>query len=359
MREKSFRLFKPRSKHKRGLAPGAIQHIGEVSNLPTKIRVIRFDASHYTDEMYENLERSNSLLSGSMNRWVHITGLSDTSIIEEVGKIFHLHPLVLEDIVNTDQQPKIEEYEDSLFIVMKKLKFDDKTESIRSEHVPIVLGKNFILTFREEAGDIFDSIRHRIEKSRWRERGLGVDYLAYALIDAIVDAYFSVLEEVGERIESCESLMDENPSPEILKNIHTLRNELIFMKKALWPLRELAGNLVRKPYSLIDDAIAPYLRDLYDHVIQIVETTDLYREMLSSMRESYASAMSTQMNRVMQVLTIIATIFIPLTFIAGIYGMNFEYMPELSWKYAYPVIWGLMLMIASFMLLYFRKKRWL
>jgi magnesium transporter len=246
-----------------------------------------------------------------------------------------------------------------LFIVLKMLRYQESTESIESEQVSLILGKNFLFTFQEKPGDVFEPVRDRLRHHKGRIRTLGPDYLAYALIDAIVDNYFLVLEKMEDRIEVLEERLVQNPSDDILQTLHRLKREMIYLRKAVWPLRELLSGLERSESTLIQQSTRVYLRDVYDHTIQIIDTIESYRDIISGMLDTYLSSVSNKMNEVMKVLTIISTIFIPLTFIAGIYGMNFVYMPELSWKWSYPLVWLLMIGVGSIMVVFFRKKKWL
>ncbi|HDT12286.1 MAG TPA: magnesium/cobalt transporter CorA, partial [Candidatus Marinimicrobia bacterium] len=288
-----------------------------------------------------------------------INGLYDVDMIEKLGTYFHVHPLILEDVLSVNQRPKVEDSGDILFIVLRMLQFDDEKKEIISEQVSFILGKNFLFTFQEKAGDVFEPVRVRLRQYKGRIRTMGADYLAYTLLDAIVDNYFLVLEKMGDQIENLEELLVNNPTEETLITIHKLKREMIFLRKSVWPLRETINGLERSESSLIQKSTGIYLRDVYDHTIQVIDTVESYRDMVSGMLDIYLSSVSNRMNEVMKVLTVIATIFIPLTFIAGVYGMNFEFMPELGWKWSYPLLWLFMIGVAILMIFYFRKKRWL
>jgi magnesium transporter len=288
-----------------------------------------------------------------------LDGIHQVEILEQLGECMGVHPLVLEDILNTDQRPKLEDFDDYLFIVLKMSHYDDQNGEMEVEQISLILGPNYVVSFQERPGDVFDPIRERITNGRGRIRKLGADYLAYALIDAIVDHYFVVLEQIGEKIEFLEEELITDPTPETLQTIHNLKREMIFLRKSVWPLREVVGGLERRESPLIGESIAVYLRDVYDHTIQVIDTLETFRDMISGMLDIYLSSVSNRMNEVMKVLTIIATIFIPLTLIAGIYGMNFKHMPELEQPWGYPVVWGVMLATAIVMLIYFRRKKWL
>jgi len=289
----------------------------------------------------------------------NINGLYDVDMIEKLGTYFHVHPLILEDVLSVNQRPKVEDSGDILFIVLRMLQFDDEKKEIISEQVSFILGKNFLFTFQEKAGDVFEPVRVRLRQYKGRIRTMGADYLAYTLLDAIVDNYFLVLEKMGDQIENLEELLVNNPTEETLITIHKLKREMIFLRKSVWPLRETINGLERSESSLIQKSTGIYLRDVYDHTIQVIDTVESYRDMVSGMLDIYLSSVSNRMNEVMKVLTVIATIFIPLTFIAGVYGMNFEFMPELGWKWSYPLLWLFMIGVAILMIFYFRKKRWL
>ena len=291
--------------------------------------------------------------------WINVDGLHEVDIIEKTGAYFGIHPLVLEDILHTGQRPKTEDFGDYIFTVVKMLFYDVQKEEIVAEQMSMILGPRYVISFQETQGDVFDPNRERIRNGKGRIRKAGADYLAYVLIDAIVDQYFVILENLEERIESLEEELITNPIPETLQMIHKLKGLMIFLRKSVWPLRELVNSLERGESSLIAESTGIYLRDVYDHTIEVIETIETFRDMVSGMLDIYLSSVSNRMNEVMKVLTIIATIFIPLTFIVGIYGMNFKYMPELEWHIGYPVALAVMLLIEAFLLLYFRRKKWL
>jgi magnesium transporter len=288
-----------------------------------------------------------------------VDGLHQVEILEKLGECYGLHPLVLEDILNTDQRPKTEDYGEYIYIVLKMLDYNDKSNEIEPEQMSLILGPNFVFSFQEREGDTFNPIRERIRNNKGRIRKMGADYLAYTLLDSIVDNYFIILEKLGEKIEFLEEKLVTRPTPETLQVIHYLKREMISFRKAVWPLREVVSGLERGEASLIKEATRIYLRDVYDHTIQTIDTIETYRDMVSGMLDIYLSSVSNRLNSVMKVLTIIATIFMPLTFLAGVYGMNFKYMPELEWRWGYPVTWLIMAGIGISMLIYFRKKRWL
>jgi magnesium transporter len=343
-----------------GLSPGALVHIGKKKIEKVRIRLIDYDEKQLQEKEPKSVEEGFPFKDLPTVTWINIDGLHDIEVMEKIGKHFNLHPLVLEDILNTEQRPKIEDFDDYIFVVLKMLYCDESEDEIRAEQISIIVGSNFVLSFQERVGDIFNPLRDRIRNAKGRVRKMGPDYLAYCLVDAIVDNYFVVLEKLGEQIEGMEEELVTNPTPETLQRIHNLKREMIFLRKSVWPLREVVSRLERGESELIKDSTGIYLRDVYDHTIQVIDTIETYRDMLSGMLDIYLSSISNRMNQVMKVLTIIATIFIPLTFVAGIYGMNFEYMPELKWHWFYPkAFWLVMLGVAGVMLVYFRRKKWL
>lgn len=352
------RLIKKRS-HKTGLPPGTLVHVGERKAEKVKIIILDYDEAQFEEKEAKIIEETFPFKDKPTVTWVNIDGLHEAEIIEKLGSHFGLHPLLLEDILNTDQRPKMEDYGDYIFIVLKMLYPDENKDEIEAEQVSLILGSNFVISFQEREGDVFDPVRDRIRKSKGRIRKAGSDYLAYALLDAIVDNYFLILENVGEKIEDTEQQLATNPSPETLQYIRELKNEMIFLRKSVWPLRELINGLERCESTLIHESTGLYLRDVYDHTIQIIDTVESYRDMISGMVDIYLSSVSNKMNEVMKVLTIFASIFIPLTFIAGIYGMNFEFMPELNWRWGYFALLGFIAIVGISLLVYFKRKRWL
>jgi magnesium transporter len=291
--------------------------------------------------------------------WVNVDGLHDTELLQKLGDHFGLHPLVLEDIVNVNQRPKVEDYDGYIFVVARMLFFEPETVTLRSEQMSFALGPRWLLSFQEVHGDVFENVRARIRAGRGRIRKIGVDYLLYALLDALVDHYFAVLEKMSERLEELEDDINEDPTSETLQRIHAMKREMIHLRRSVWPMREAVGALQRSESQLIGEETTLFLRDVYDHTIQAIDAIESFRDMLSSLQDIYLSSLSNRMNEVMKVLTIIATIFVPLTFIAGIYGMNFDVLPELHWKWSYLVFWVVILAIGGTMLAFFRRRRWL
>jgi magnesium transporter len=344
---------------KTGKAPGTLMHIGERKAESIRITIIDYDEQNYQEKQVPSIKECEPFKTTLTTTWINIDGLHQVEAIEEIGKLFDLHSLMLEDILNTNQRPKTEDYESYLFVVLRMLSYDDEKAEIRSEQVSMVLGSHYVITFQESVGDVFGLIRDRIKSTKWRIRKLGVDYLLYSLIDCIVDHYFIVLEKMADKIESLQERVAIEPSQETLQQIHKLKREMMFLRKAVWPVRELVNSLLRSESPLINKATEFYLRDVYDHAVQIIDATETYREMISGMLDIYLSSISNKMNAIMKVLTIIATIFIPLTFIVGVYGMNFDYMPELKCHWGYPLVWLFMITVVIIMLVYFRKRKWI
>jgi len=344
---------------KAGQVPGTPVYVGEERAAEVIISRFAYDEADVHRDVLDSVEECISSRESPQISWINVDGVHDVEKIQRIGEGFNLHPLVIEDIVHTGQRPKVEEYDSLLFVVLRMLRWNEESEQIDDEQVSVVLGPSWVLSFQERAGDVFDPVRERIQSSRGRIRRLGSDYLAYALIDAVVDHYFSILETLGERIEALGEDMTENPKREDLQSIRHLKRELLFMRKSVWPLREVLGSIQRDESEVVKESTRPYLRDVYDHTIQIIDTVETFRDMVSGLMDLYLSSISNRMNEVMKVLTIIATIFIPLSFFAGLYGMNFVYMPELQWRFGYFGLLGLMFAVGGGMLLYFRHRKWL
>jgi len=342
-----------------GHIPGELIHVGEKRVDKVKISVIDYDDKNFQKKEINNIEEAFPFKNTPTVTWVNINGLHELDIIEKIGNNFEMHPLTLEDIVNTGQRPKYEDFDRYIFVVLKMLMFDEVKKEIISEQVSLVFGDNFVISFQEREGDVFESIRERIDKAKGRIRKMGADYLAYSLLDAVVDNYFSILEKIGEKIEDIEEELVTNPMPQTLQAIHNLKRDTIFLRKSVWPLREVASSLERGESKLIKKGTRIFLRDIYDHTIQVIDNIETFRDMVSGMLDIYLSSVSNRMNEIMKVLTIFAAIFIPLTFIAGIYGMNFEFMPELKWKWGYFALLGFMTVVGFGMLFHFRRKKWM
>ncbi|HMB46083.1 MAG TPA: magnesium/cobalt transporter CorA [Candidatus Methanoperedens sp.] len=344
---------------KSGLPPGTLLHIGDKKMETTRISLMDYDESHFLEKEVKQVEESFPFKDKPTVTWINIEGIHEIEIIEKIGQYFGVHPLILEDILNTEKRPKMEDFETYIYVTLKMLKQIDNSDKILSEQVSLIIGTNFVISLMESKDDIFDTIKDRIRSGKGHIRKMGSDYLAYSLIDAIVDNYFVIMEKFGEKIESMEEELVKNPTPGTLKSIHDTQRELMILRKSVWPLREVVNKMLRGESTLIHESTLIYLRDVYDHTIEVIDMIEGLREMVSRMFDIYLSSISNKLNEIMKVLTIIATIFIPLTFIVGVYGMNFEYMPELKWRWGYPVIWTIIVFIGIYMLNYFRKKKWI
>ena len=343
---------------KAGLPPGALVHVGAQPQTAGRVTLISYGPDHCIEREVHTVD---DILAGRREgdtAWVHCEGLDIAALLSEIGARFQVHPLVLEDILNTHQRPKFEEIDNCLFIVLKTLRVDG-SQAVQHEQISLLVFPGLLITFRERRDDLFDSLSQRLVQGRGRIRNLGSDYLAYVVMDSVVDRYFTLTDALEETIEAVEAHLLGRPRAQTFATIQRLRRELVFIRKAIVPLRELLTALLRSDTELIGAKTGPYFRDVFDHVIRVIETLDSYRDLINGMLEIYLSAVSNRMNEVMKVLTVFATIFIPLTFLVGIYGMNFDYMPELRWKWSYPILWLLFFLIPAGLLLWFRKRKWL
>ncbi len=342
-----------------GLSPGTLLHIGE-----RRLDTARLELISYTPDQ---LERQDDLSADACLEscrspglhWVNLLGIHDVPLVEQLGTGFGLNSLALEDLLNTDHRPKVENFGDSLLVIVKILSFDETGDRLASEQVSIALTETAVLSIQEQPGDVFDGVRERLRSPRGRHRQRGADYLAYSLIDSVVDSYFPVLERLGEILTDIEEELADRPQRATLQRIHTLKRDLMIVRKAVWPLREVVSSLEREGSELIDERTIPFLRDLYEHLIQIIDTAEIYRDSVSGLLDLYLSSVSQRTNEIMKVLTVMATIFIPLTFLVGVYGMNFDYMPELRWQWGYPALWLVMIACVAGMLIAFWRKKWL
>ena len=345
---------------KAGLPPGTLMHVGTRRVGETLVRIMDYDEGGVREKAKAKLDDCVPFRDTESVTWIDIEGLQDIPLLEGLGQCYGLHPLILEDILNTDQRPKTDDMEGYIYVVLKMLDFDPQTLEVVSEQVSLIFGRRYVISLQEgREGDLFEPLRERIRSGKGRLRRLGPDYLAYSLLDTIIDHYFAIMEKFAERIETLEEELVRDPQPATLHQIHRLKREMIFLRKAAWPLREVINTLEKSESELIRPATKLFLRDLYDHAIHIVDSIETYREMLSGMLDIYLSSVSNRMNQVMKVLTIIATIFMPLTFLAGVYGMNFKHMPEIPWRWSYPLFWLIIAAAAAAMVHYFRKKNWL
>ncbi len=349
-----------KKRHKTGLAPGTMVHIGKYEKLPVRVHSFLWNREQCREEAGVPDEHT---LDGLAERggilWVNVDGLHDVERIGAIGARFSLHPLELEDIVNTEQRPKIEDFDDHISVMLKMLSYNTQANKVDSEHVTLVLGNNTVLSFQEERpGDVFGPLRDRLRSNRGNIRCQTPDYFLYSLMDAIVDNYFVCLERIGERIDEIEDRFFKNESRDMMGEIHDLKRELLYLRKSVWPLRDIIREILRLKSELVSESTEAYFRDLLDHAIQIIDNLELFREMLNGLANLHMSSLSMRLNEIMRVLTIISTIFIPLTFIAGVYGMNFKFMPEIGWEYGYWAIWAVMLTVALGMLAWFKHRKW-
>ncbi|MFH0810127.1 MAG: magnesium/cobalt transporter CorA [Pseudomonadota bacterium] len=332
---------------------------GAVAAAGNRLKVIKYAEDIVQEKTVKSIEDAFLLEEGPGVLWIDVEGLGAPAVIDRIGARFNIHPLLLEDIRSLRQRPKIDDFDDYLFVILKTLSPARSGKGVRTSQTSLVIGPHYLVSFQAEGADLFEPVRQRIRNGKSRLRAAGTDYLAYALMDTIIDEYFLVLEQIGEDIDSLEEHLITNPTRKTPRSLHGLKRQIISARKVVWPLREVISMLERSESPLLKKETRMYLRDLYDHTIQIIDTVDTYRDMLSSMMDIYLSSISNRMNEIMKVLTIIATIFIPLTFIAGVYGMNFRYMPELEWHWGYYMVLGIMFAIAALMLLFFRRRKWL
>ncbi len=345
--------------HKVGLAPGSLVYVGEQSAGPVRMRVVDFDASQHQERVIEQVADCEEYLLRPTTSWIDVEGVHDSKIIGQLGTLLGLHPLTTEDLMNTRQRPKLDVHPDYIFCGLKIIY--TQADKIIFEHVGMILKQGCVFTFRGRGAprDVFDPVRHRARDERARLRSRSSDYLFYALLDAVVDNYFPVLEEAGERIAELETEVLETPHPQTLQKVLQLKRSMLKLRRAIWPLREVIHGMERSEATLIKDETGVFLRDVYDHAVQIVDTIEGQREMLSEMVNLYLSSVSNLMNDGMRMLAVIATIFMPLTLIAGVYGMNFEHMPELKWTWSYPVLWLVLISTALGLVFYFKRQRWI
>jgi magnesium transporter len=342
-----------------GLPPGTLVHVGEEQSKQVSISMVEYDNENLTQKEITSIDECFPISDTDTIKWINITGLHEVDVIENVGKHLDLHALILEDILNTEQRPKIEDIKNHVFITLKMLTFDEEDYEVDLEQLSIVLGKNYVISFEEKAVNALDILLNRLKKSGTRARFMNADYLAYCMIDIVVDNYFSLLEKINNRIEFLEDELMENPTSDILQDIYELKRELISLKKSIWPLREIIGSLLRLNSSMIQPSTLLYLEDVLDHMRQIMDTVDIYRDVVSGMLDTYRSSVSNKLNDIIKILTIFTSLFIPLTFITGLYGMNFSFMPELNWRFGYYFALSLMILMAIGMLAFFKRKKWL
>jgi magnesium transporter len=344
---------------KAGQPPGTLMYVGSKAPAKSRITVIDYDETTFLEKEVGSVEECFPFKDTATVTWINVDGVHDAAVVGELGAKFDIHPLILEDIMTTSQRPKVDDLGNTVFVVLRMVECDVDVTNIAADQLSLVIGPNFVLSFQETPGDCLGPVRERIRGGKGRMRKLGPDFLAYSLIDAVVDNYFFVLEKLGERIDVLEEELVDEPRRALLHEIHVLRREMINLRKAVWPLREVVGRLERLETPLIQSTTDVFLRDLHDHTIQVIDTIESFREILTSMIETYLSSISNRMNEIMKVLTIISTIFIPITFLVGVYGMNFKFMPEIGWRWGYPLVWVVILGAIGGMLAFFRRKRWI
>jgi magnesium transporter len=334
-------------------------HVGEKKTEKVKITLLDYDEERFQEKEAKTIEECFPFKEKPTVTWINIDGLHDPLNIEKIGTFFNIHPLVLEDILTTGQRPKYEDFESYIYIVLKMLYYDTNGVEIIAEQVSLILGNTYVISFQEREGDVFDIIRDRIKNGKGRIRKSGADYLAYSLIDAIIDNYFIILEKIGDEVDVLEDELISDPTSKFHHTTHELKKDTLFLRKSVWPLRELINNMARSESPLIRESTKIYLKDINDHTIQVIDTVESLRDMISGILDIYLSSLSNKLNEVMKTLTIFAAIFIPLTFLAGVYGMNFEYMPELKMRWGYPALWCVMITVGITLVVYFKKKKWL
>lgn len=341
-----------------GQAPGTLVYTGKKNEIKVALEVFSYDENTIEEKAGSSLIDVISIKDNQKNNWLNIDGLHNIELIHEIGEMFKLNPLMLEDILHVEQRPKMEDFGEYIFFTIKMF-HDNPDGSIEYEHVSFVLGENFVISFQEKPKDVFDLIRDRLRNSYGKIRQKESDYLFYRFIDTIIDNYFLVMDRIAEKIESLEDEVMENPSTKTLQKLQVVRKELIYLRRSIYPLRESINSILKSESKLMHQDTERFFMDVYDHTIQIIESLETYRDLLSGIMDLYMNTASNRMNEIMKVLTIMSTIFIPMTFIAGIYGMNFDHMPELHLKYGYAIAWGLMIFVSIMMLFFFKRKKWL
>lgn len=341
------------------LPPGSLVHVGAADTTESHLSVIAYDAEHHERHEPGTFTEARDCMERGRVAWLNVTGLRDTTLVQQIGDSFGIHSLTLEDILHTAQRPKAEFYDGYVYFVLQMVRYNESRREMDTEQLSMILTADYVITFQERPGDVLDALRARIAQNKGRICKQGADYLFYAILDVVIDHYFLSLEGMGEYIEELETRALDQPTPSLVGELHGVKRELLFLRKATWPLREQITTLLREEDPHISRDTAIYMRDLYDHTIQVIDTVETFRDMVTGLLDVYLSSLSNRMNDVMRVLTIIATVFIPLTFIAGVYGMNFEYMPELRYPWSYPAVLGVCAALAIGMLAWFKRKGWL
>lgn len=351
------KILRKRS-HKAGMAPGTLLHIGEHLQQKIRLSYVEYDEQNFIEEDDVTDEICLKRIETPLMTWIEVHGVSDPSVISSIGSHFRLHSLILEDVLNTTQRAKLDTYQDQVFIVCRLLRYDELEHGLKDEQVSIVFGPNYLISFLEKDEDIFKPIKERIRQGNNRLRREGSDYLAYALLDLVVDQYFVVLEKVDIDLDKLEDELTHFPQPGTVKKMRKAKREMIFLRKSIWPMRDVISRFQRIDPPLVTSSLQVYLRDVYDHIVQTIDIIEGFRDVVAGMMDVYLSNINIRTNEIMKVLTIVSTIFVPLTFISSVYGMNFEFMPELHYKYGYPLTLFLLLSVAGCMLYFFHRKKW-
>lgn len=355
-KKRRSRLHKSSKGHNIGAFPGELYYSGDVTNHDVKITLIQFNEDEFFEKEYYDVKAMHNDVQSHLVKWINVDGIHRLEVVEEIGELYGIHPLTQEDIVHVESRPKFEEYSRYVVAILQMLYYEN---SVQSEHLGIVLFHDTVISFQEpKGGDAFEIIRSRLRECKGRVRKMGADYLAYILIDAVVDHYFSVIEQLGEKIEALDDEILDNPGKDVMRDIHELKREVMLARKLIWPAREMIMNMMRSDTELISETYSIYLRDVHDHINRVNETIEQYRETLNSIMEVHLSNNANRMNEVMKILTIISAIFIPVTFVAGVYGMNFKYMPEIESPYGYWVTVISMILLMVGMGIYFKRKKW-
>ncbi|MEO8156463.1 MAG: magnesium/cobalt transporter CorA [Betaproteobacteria bacterium] len=349
--------FRPRGKTP-GLPPGSLVYGGDTLALP-RVTMLDYDENRVVEKELARVDDCIPFKDAQTVTWINVENIAQPGLLENFGRVMGFHALMLEDILHTDQRPKFEDYGNYIYITVKMLDYDSAKDGIEIEQLSLVLGPNYVISFQERAGDFFDPLRERIRKSLGRVRKMGSDYLAYAILDIIVNHYFVVLEKLGEKIDKLEDVVIDNPGQDTVRAVHAVKREMIFVRKSTWPLREVVTSLQRSESALVRESNAAYYRDLHDHIMQVTDSVDTFRDLLNGMLDSYYSTITTRTNSVMKVLTLFSAIFMPLTFITGIFGMNFRNFPELEWRYGFQGSLILMVTVILGMVVMFKWKKWL
>lgn len=354
------------SRKRPGTPPGTLVYEGEQPAKPVRIQLYDYTADRLNEYDVSDIEELSGLCTTDGTTWINVDGVHDVEVVEKVGRLFDVHPLTLEDVVSTDQRPKMEEYPDYVYVVLQMMHYDHEQAQIATEQVSIIFGDGFLISFQEiTEGDVFDPVRRRLRDARGHIRNRKADYLAYALVDVIVDYYMEILEGLGEHIVRLEDRVTDEPEPDVMRDINRLRRKVLLLRRSIWPLRDVIVALERCDRDFMTTETDLFFRDVYDHTVRTVELIESAREVLATLTDLHLSTLSFRSNEIMKILAIIATIFLPLTFIAGVYGMNFDVdaspfnMPELGWYFGYPFALALMLAVAATMVIFFRRKGWM